>query len=249
MPDHFINLIMRLYTNAKLMFTVGDIEAEVQNSIGVRQGSNEGPSLFLFILSFQAVFETMEWSVPKPQFLTQEHGVVTGERWQRVRGLPQSAQPDHEHTQARGDVIAFKMWAALFANDCELPFETREDLVTGAEYIFQHLKRFGLHMHVGRGDVASKTEAMYLSACGTKYEVGLRYRRRWLHQLHSKLQIPGVHHSLHHQVRHRRTRSHHCSGQGLRRAERLRVQEQQGRQHHERARVQRARAQHLALRL
>jgi hypothetical protein len=46
-------------------------------------------------------------------------------------------------------------------------FQSREDLVIGANYLFNHLKRFGLLMHIGRGikDQAgfepSKTEAMY----------------------------------------------------------------------------------------
>jgi hypothetical protein len=29
------------------------------------------------------------------------------------------------------------------------------------DYVFSHLARFGLHMHIGRGDTASKTEAVY----------------------------------------------------------------------------------------
>ena len=53
------------------------------------------------------------------------------------------------------------MWSSLFADDCGLLFETRDDMVEGANYIFAHLKRFGLHMHVGRGNTVSKTEAVY----------------------------------------------------------------------------------------
>jgi hypothetical protein len=154
MPDHFINLIMRLYTNAKLKIKIGDVEAEVKSTIGVRQGSIEGPLLFIFI--FQAAFETMKWPVPMPEFFTREQGVTTGERWQRKEG----------------EITAFKLWAALFADDCALLFLTRSDLTVGGNYIFQHLKRFGLHMHVGRGNTASKTEAMYFPAPGTKYEDG-----------------------------------------------------------------------------
>lgn len=49
----------------------------------------------------------------------------------------------------------------MFADDCALLFETREDMVEGSTYLFKHLERFGLHMHVGRGATASKTEAVY----------------------------------------------------------------------------------------
>ena len=58
-------------------------------------------------------------------------------------------------------VDRFHLWASLFADDCGLLFNTREDLITGSNYIYRHLLRFGLRMHIGRGSDASKTEAMY----------------------------------------------------------------------------------------
>ena len=51
--------------------------------------------------------------------------------------------------------------ASLFADDCAIFFETREYMVTGISYLFKHLRKFGLKMHVGSGTTASKTEAMY----------------------------------------------------------------------------------------
>ena len=49
---------------------IGDIDYTVDSSIGVRQGSCEGPVLFLFIM--QAAIETLVWpeGVEKPQFRT-----------------------------------------------------------------------------------------------------------------------------------------------------------------------------------
>ena len=49
----------------------------------------------------------------------------------------------------------------LFADDCALLFNTREDMIKGANYLYHHLRRFGLLMHIGKGTVASKTEAMF----------------------------------------------------------------------------------------
>ena len=34
-------------------------------------------------------------------------------------------------------------------------------MVMGTSYLFSHLRKFGLKMHVGSGTTASKTEAMY----------------------------------------------------------------------------------------
>ena len=119
----------------------------------MRQGACEGPILFLFIM--QAALETMEWPVAKPTFQTRADGVTSGERPTRKRG---------------GTV--FELFASLFADDCALFFETRADMVTGTSYLFNHLRKFGLKMHIGSGATASKTEAMYYPPTRMAYEDG-----------------------------------------------------------------------------
>ena len=116
------------------------------STIGVRQGSCEGPALFLFIM--QAAIETAEWPVEKPHFCTAEIGPITGAK-----------------TNRKKEIIDFDFWASLFADDCGLLFNTRLDTITGANYLYHHLRRFGLLMHIGTGEgddkVASKTEAVF----------------------------------------------------------------------------------------
>jgi hypothetical protein len=62
---------------------IGSVDSEFESSIGVRQGSCEGPVLFLIIK--QAAIETMKWPVPKPKFCSRENGVTMGERTERIR--------------------------------------------------------------------------------------------------------------------------------------------------------------------
>ena len=47
-----------------------------------------------------------------------------------------------------------------------------------AVYIFAHLRKFGLCMHVGRGNAASKTEAMYFPPPRMAYEAAIPGVRR-----------------------------------------------------------------------
>ena len=150
LPDHFVNVAIRLHENAKIKVKVGDVESELDSSIGVRQGSCEGPVLFLFIM--QAAMETMKWPVPKPEFRTRANGVCMGEKSERKRGSS-----------------AFEFWLSLFADDCALFFNTRTHLVIGTTYLYNHLRKFGLLMHIGNGDVASKTEAMYFPPPRAEY--------------------------------------------------------------------------------
>ena len=150
LPDHFVNVVIRLHENARIKVKVGDVESELESSIGVRQGSCEGPVLFLFIM--QAAMETMEWPVPKPEFRTRADGVTMGERSGRKRGAS-----------------TFEHWCSLFADDCALFFNSRSDLEIGASYLYNHLRKFGLQVHVGSGSTASKTEAMYIPPLHVDY--------------------------------------------------------------------------------
>jgi exonuclease III len=155
MPDHFINLVIRLHAQAKVLVEIDGEDSEVAVTIGVRQGSCEGPVLFLFIM--QAAMETFEWpeGMIKPEYRTREDGKTMGECSSRKRGAS-----------------SFHFWASLFADDCALIFETREDLIAGTDAIYAHLRKFGLNMHVGRGDMASKTEAMFFPKARQSYEDG-----------------------------------------------------------------------------
>ena len=58
-------------------------------------------------------------------------------------------------------VTFFELLASLYADDCDIFFETREGMVTETSYLINHLRKFGLKMHVGSGTTASNTEAMY----------------------------------------------------------------------------------------
>jgi exonuclease III len=154
MPPHFVSIVKRLHTNAIMKFKVGNVDSDVASDIGVRQGSCEGPALFLFIV--QAALETVDWPVAKPKFTTRAGpaGMVSGDS---MRG-------------AKKGTTTFELWASLFADDCALLFNTRADMIAGANCLFSHFRRFGLQMHIGRGQDASKTEAMYCPARGNSYD-------------------------------------------------------------------------------
>ncbi len=150
LPDHFVNVVIRLHEKAKIKVKIGEVVSELESTIGVRQGSCEGPVLFLFIM--QAAIETMKWPVPKPEFRTRVNGVTMGEQSERKRGT-----------------IAFEFWLSLFADDCAIFFNSRADLIIGSSYLYNHLRKFGLLMHVGNGAVPSKTEAMYFPPPRVEY--------------------------------------------------------------------------------
>ena len=92
LPDHFINLVIRLHADAVVNFKLGKEEVEVKN---------------------------------------------------------------------RREATSFEFFASLFADDCAVLFESHKDMVIGMDYMYQHFLKFGLEIHLGRGTVKSKTEAMF----------------------------------------------------------------------------------------
>ncbi len=79
LPTYFVNIVIRLHENALINVKIGEDDSEVESSIGVRQGSCEGPILLLFIM--QAAMETLTWPVAKPAFRSRSKGVtIMGER-------------------------------------------------------------------------------------------------------------------------------------------------------------------------
>ena len=109
----------------------------------------------------QAALETMEWPVAKPKFCTSRTKCkTTGENHGR--------KIDYEHKTT----FTFELWASLFADDCAVLFESRRDMIEGMEYLYKHLRKFGLHMHLGRNGQASKTEAMFFPRPGEDVESG-----------------------------------------------------------------------------
>jgi hypothetical protein len=69
--------------------------------------------------------------VARPTFRTRAGGLALRERSINKRGVASSG-----------------LLATLFADDCEIFYEARVGMVTGIPYLFNHLRKFGLRIHV-----------------------------------------------------------------------------------------------------
>jgi hypothetical protein len=76
-----------------------DVVTEIKSSIGVRQGSCEGPILFLLVM--QAVLETIKWpdEIVKPSFMT---ALSNGKLKERIN--------------RRQDVEPYEFWSSLYVH-------------------------------------------------------------------------------------------------------------------------------------
>jgi hypothetical protein len=66
-----------------------------------------------------------------------------------------------ERSFRKRDAPSFDLWASLFTDDCAIFFNSHADYDLGASFLFYHLRRFGLMMHIGVDTTLSKTEVIY----------------------------------------------------------------------------------------
>ena len=66
----------------------------------------------------------------------------------------------------------FSFWASLYADDAATPLASREALLAATNAMYDHLRLFGLLMHVGTNGKRSKTEAMFCPARTDAYSAG-----------------------------------------------------------------------------
>ena len=148
-PEALIDVVRRLHDNFTLKLKIGDIEKEILYGSGVKQGDIMAPVLFLFLML--AFAETLEnkWK---------NDGNINPIEFKyptSANGGQLKAQKHNSHG------LILHIIQLLYVDDGVFPFDSREDLTKGANEIYHLFKKFGLLMHIGKGDADSKTKAMY----------------------------------------------------------------------------------------
>ena len=60
-PPKICSVVRHLYTDLKVLVNLSGCKAEIEQSVGVRQGDNLSPVLFLFMISAFAESLEIEW--------------------------------------------------------------------------------------------------------------------------------------------------------------------------------------------
>jgi hypothetical protein len=157
LPDAFVNVVKSLYENFTVKLSVGEAgDVHVPSTIGVLQGSNLSPTLFIIFM--QVVMEATQKKLKciKPVFSTKKDGVIFGRRFDT--GGP-----------TRSKVTEFHMGESFYADDGAFIFESRDDAEETLNIMFPEFRRFGMQIHIGRNGVRSKTEALFVPHSRTSY--------------------------------------------------------------------------------
>ena len=106
----------------------------INYTIGVQQGDNMAPVLFLFIM--QAFAETLEanwtkWGLQSPEYNYMNKGKLQGRLF-------------NQSTKATG--TTFNLFYLLFVDDGAFIFNYKQQLIKVSELIYDHFKKFGLQI-------------------------------------------------------------------------------------------------------
>jgi hypothetical protein len=160
-PPHLVSVIKRMNTDLKVTLDLNGEPVAVPCTVGVKQGCPLSPTLFLFVM--QACLESLERAMPTNgnlEFRTNTR--TTGNNGGHVSSNSWSNKGE----------FTFSYTCSLYADDCALAQKYRAALLAATNAIYDHLRLFGLLMHVGTGGKKSKTEAMFCPARGARYEDG-----------------------------------------------------------------------------
>jgi hypothetical protein len=160
-PPLFVSAVERMYQDLVVVLKIEKEKQEFCQSVGVQQGDNMAPVLFLFLMSAFAKTLEIEWKNAGIDVCTVKS--VIGSELANGGGKLRGHLPKDYLSWS---LTAVEILQCLYVDDGAFIFTSRTDLTMGLDLIYKHFARFGLEMHIGREGFPSKTECVFFPPPG-----------------------------------------------------------------------------------
>lgn len=165
-PEELIFVLRKLYTDITIELKSFGKGFTIPSTVGVKQGDNLAPVLFIFFIN--AVAESIE-----PEWKEADIEVP----WLSSYFNQEAKQEKrHGHSALIGKrTNVFDFFLSYYVDDAAFILMNRQDAEKAATLIVRHFRKFGLTIHVGNREegTKSKTEALYVPSMWrgiSKYE-------------------------------------------------------------------------------
>ena len=155
-PPKISSAIERLYSDLHVTLKIGKETTDIDQTVGVRQGDNLSPIIFLFVMTAFSEILDKKWKTAGIAMVEAEHTPLSELEKGQLTGHTRPAQKRGTSTHVT---------QTLFLDDSGFPFETREDAAIGTKLVRETFASLGLEMHCGTKDsTKSKTEILWIPA-------------------------------------------------------------------------------------
>jgi hypothetical protein len=143
-PPRFVSAVEKMHQNLVVVLKIEKEVQELWQSIGVRQGDNMAPVLFLFLMSAFAETLEIEWKNASISVCT-VRSVISTDLANGGEKLCGQLLKDY----FLRSLTAVEILQCFYVDDGVFIFTTRVDLTKELDLIYKHFARFGLKMHIG----------------------------------------------------------------------------------------------------
>jgi len=155
-PPKFSHAIERLYTDLRVTLKIGKESTEIEQTVGVRQGDNLSPVIFLFVMTAFAEILEKKWTLANIPRVEAEHAPLNKLHRGQLTGHTRPKQKAGSTTNVT---------QVLFLDDSGFPFNSKDDATKGTKLIRETFSSLGLEMHCGNNqNPKSKTEILWIPA-------------------------------------------------------------------------------------
>ncbi len=138
----FVAAMETIYRDNTAVLKIEKEVVEIPQTVGVQQGDNMAPVLFLFLMTAFAETLKIVWKQQGIPILN----VMTTADDKLSKGRICSHIPAIFSLKS---LNAYEILQCLYVDDIDIPFGMRKDLQQGMELIFHHFAQFVLEMHIG----------------------------------------------------------------------------------------------------
>jgi hypothetical protein len=145
-PPQLITVIERLYTDLKVVFKLGKNKIEIMQGVGVRQGDNMAPVLFLFLMAAIGDLLDKIWEKESIQKVK-----LTRESDDKYR-KGQIFRHNLKKCSKSNTLVTFCVNFTIYVDEKAVPFVSRQQLCKGLPLIQKLFTRLGMEMHIGSSE-------------------------------------------------------------------------------------------------